>query len=116
MGGRFTRLYYGPERLYAKSSPVIVEATALLHDSDSGKLLSQVKMKNISGKSIRAVRIAICAFDAAGRELERFEHSYDDLNAGRDVSFGQQIPVFFKNRLTRSFEARPVWVGFEDGS
>lgn len=47
MNGRFEKLYSLPSQLYAPSSPVIITAGALLKDTQTGKVLAQLKFKNM---------------------------------------------------------------------
>ena len=41
----YQRLYELPKNLYLASSPVIIEAGALLKDEESGSLIAQLKLK-----------------------------------------------------------------------
>ena len=54
MSERYGRLYSLPENLYAEGAPVIISAGNLLKDTQTGKILAQLKIKNISSKIIKA--------------------------------------------------------------
>ena len=59
MSERYTKVFSLPENLYTESSPVIISAGALLKDNISGKMLAQLKLKNIGKKIIKAVTVKI---------------------------------------------------------
>ena len=67
---RYTSLYRLPENQYTAGSPVLLEAGALLKDSRTGAVLVQLKMRSVSAKPIRAVMVAVDAFDVSGAPLE----------------------------------------------
>ena len=50
MSERFTRFFALPEALYAEGSPLLIEAGALLRDSQNGRLIAQLKLKNLQSK------------------------------------------------------------------
>lgn len=50
MNERFTSLFRIPDNLYSTGSPVIIIAGALLKDNQTGHMLTQIKIKNISDK------------------------------------------------------------------
>ena len=49
---------------------MLLEAGALLKDSRTGAVLVQLKMRSVSTKLIRAVMVAVDAFDVSGAPLE----------------------------------------------
>lgn len=117
MSERYTRLFSLPENLYAEGSPVIIAAGALLKDSQTGKIIAQLKLKSISPKAIKAVKVKLDLFDTAGNALEEFvAHDYLDLNVSRDIEFGQKNPVMVSNATTRSYKASVSEVVFVDRS
>ena len=82
---RYTSLYRLPENQYTAGSPVLLEAGALLKDSRTGAVLVQLKMRSVSAKPIRAVMVAVDAFDVSGAPLEGVaEYQYLDLSVPRD--------------------------------
>lgn len=117
MSERYTRLYKLPENLYYIGAPVLIKAGALLKDNQTGKILSQLKIKNIGVKAIKAVTVKIVPFDTASRELETsVNYQYLDLNVSRDNYFGEQVPIEITNLATRSFSVAIVEVIFSDNS
>ncbi len=70
MSERYSKLFSLPENLYTEGSPVIIAAGALLKDNSTGKLLVQLKFRNISDCVINAVKVKINAFDPAETVLK----------------------------------------------
>lgn len=95
MADRFEKVFSLEAPLYAAGCPVIISAGALLKDNQSGNVLAQIKLQNISGQTIKAVTVNITAMDTAGRVVsEGIMHEYLDLTAKRDDTFGQKEAVF----------------------
>ena len=59
MSERYTRLFSLTSPLYAAGAPVMITAGALLKDNQTGKVLAQLKIKNISDKAIKGVSVRI---------------------------------------------------------
>ena len=117
MSERYSRLFSLPENLYAEGAPVVIAAGALLKDNQAGKIVAQLKMRNISQKSIKAVTVCIHPLDTVGNSLgEEIEYQYLDLSAARDDDFGQKAPIAIPDASTRSFAASVEEVIFADNS
>lgn len=117
MSERYSRLFSLPENLYAVGSPVVIAAGTLLKDTQTEKIIAQLKLKSISDKSIKAVKVKLNLFDTAGNGLaESVVHDYLDLNIARDVEFGQKNPVMVPNVKARSYKAAVTEVVFADRS
>lgn len=117
MSERYSKLFSLPENLYSSGSPVIIAAGALLKDSQTDKVIAQLKIQNISPNSIKAVKVRIHPFDIAGNPLGNdVEHMYLDLKASRDEYFGQKTPVILPDITTRSFSVIVSEVIFADNS
>ena len=117
MNERYTKLFALPENLYTESAPVVIAAGALLKDNQTGKILAQIKYKNISSKIIKAVKVAVRAFDVSGTEIESVaEYQYLDLSAARDTEFGQKNAILLPNAVTRSFSCECKSIIFADGT
>lgn len=117
MSERYSKLFALPENLYAAGSPVVIAAGALLKDNQTGKVIAQLKMRNISQKSIKAAKVCIYPLDTVGNSLgEKIEYQYLDLSAARDEDFGQKAPVALPDAATRSFTASVEEVVFADNS
>ena len=117
MSERYTKLFALPENLYTESAPVVIAAGALLKDNQTGKILAQIKYKNISSKTIKAVKVAVRAFDVSGTEIEGIqEYQYLDLSAARDAEFGQKNAIALPDKVTRSFSCECKSIIFSDGT
>lgn len=117
MSERYSKLFALSENLYTEGAPLVIAAGALLKDNQTGKILAQIKFKNISAKTIKAVKVAIHAFDVSGTELQEVsEHQFLDLSASRDSEFGQKNPVYLPDAVTRSFSCECKSVIFTDGT
>lgn len=115
MSERYTRVFALPENLYAEFSPVIISAGALLKDNVTGKVLVQLKIKNISDRIVKAVRIKINQFDVAGEAIDNeVNQEYLDLNVGRNSEFGQKTAITLPDSSTRSFSVVVTEVIFFD--
>ena len=105
MAERFEKRYSLPENLYIKGSPVVIAAGALLKDTVTGKMLVQIKLKNIGTNDIQALKVKIKAYEPNGAEVEGVdEYQYVDLSAGHGEEFGQKTPIYLPNNSTRKFE------------
>lgn len=115
MSERYTRIYAISENLYTEDSPVVIMARALLKDNTTGETVAQLKFKNISGKTIKALKISIRAFDTFGTEIEGVsEHQYLDLSATQGTEFGHKTPVALPDPVIRSFECECTQIIFLD--
>ena len=114
---RYTSLYRLPENQYTAGSPVLLEAGALLKDSRTGAVLVQLKMRSVSAKPIRAVMVAVDAFDVSGAPLEGVaEYQYLDLSVPRDEPFGQHQAIVLPDANPRRASVRCTRVVFADGT
>ena len=52
MSERYTKVYECPQNVYSENSPVVISAGALLKDNQTGKILAQLKIRNITNKVI----------------------------------------------------------------
>ena len=117
MSERYIKVFSGNENLYIEDSPIIIRANALLKDTETGKMIAQLKFQNVSGKSISYVKIAITQLDAIKNPLENaifFE--YLDLSVSDKEEFGSKKPIVLPNLSTRAFNASVSHVGFIDGT
>lgn len=117
MSDRYSRVFSLPENLYAAESPIVIEAGALQKDNQTGNVIAQLKMKNISATAIKAVKVKLTLFDVAGNVLaDGVEWQYLDLRVSRDESFGSKSAIRLKESTTRSFAVNIIEVVFEDES
>ena len=117
MSERYSKLYSLPENLYAEGAPVIVSAGNLLKDNQTGKVLAQLKIKNISNKTIKAAKVLVHAQDTIGKAIDGdAEQEYLDLSVKQGEEFGQKTAVTLPNASTRGFSVEVKQVVFADNS
>ena len=80
MAERYTRLFTLPPDLYTAGSPLVIAAGALLKDTQTGRVLAQLKLRSISDQRIRAVKLRVVGYDVSQTILCREEHEYLDLD------------------------------------
>ena len=117
MSERYTRLFSLPENLGLKNCPVVISAGALLMDNTTGKVLAQLKFRNLSPQAVKAVTVRINAYNTAGEALNGVDtFSYLDLNVPLDGEFGSQSPIPLPDAATRSFTVDILSVTLADGT
>lgn len=115
MSERYSRLFSLPTNLYTEGAPVLIAAGALLKDNRSGKVLAQLKFRNISQKAIQSVKVKVNACDTAGCPLAGVDSfSYLDLSVAAGEEFGQSKPIYLPDATTRSFTVEILSVVFTD--
>lgn len=94
---------------------MLIAAGALLKDNRSGKVLAQLKFRNISQKAIQSVKVKVNACDTAGCPLAGVDSfSYLDLSVAAGEEFGQSKPIYLPDATTRSFTVEILSVVFTD--
>lgn len=117
MSERYSRLFSLPENLYAEGAPVVIAAGALLKDNQTGRVVAQLKLRNISPKTIKAATVSILPLNTVGNLLgEAIRYEYLDLSSTRDTDFGSKSAIPMPDITTRSFDAAVVEVIFTDNS
>lgn len=117
MSERYSKLFALPQNLYSECAPVLIAAGALLKDNETGKVLAQLKIQNIQNNTIKAATVKIVPLDTVGKPLgNEVEHQYLDLNATRDMDFGQKSPILLPDPATRAFSVSIAEVIFTDNS
>lgn len=117
MEGRYQRFYLLPPNQHTPGAPLLISAGALLFDSQTGSVLAQLKLQNISSKAVKGLTALVNPLDTAGRALGApVTQQYLDLYAKRDVMFGDQMPIRLPDDRTRGFSASITEVIFEDNS
>ena len=107
MSERYLKLFSLEENLYIPGSPVLIAAGALLKDTQTGRILGQLKLQSISDQSIKAATVALVPLDTVGNPLgEPVSYQYLDLKVTRDAYWGNQDPILrsFHTRLYRFCE------------
>ena len=117
MSERYSKLFSLTENLYTEGSPVIIAAGALLKDNQTGRVLAQLKLCNISSKTIKAATVSLLPLNTVDKPLgEAIRYEYLDLNSTRDTDFGSKSAIPMPDITTRSFSASAVEVIFTDNS
>ena len=117
MPERYNMVFRLPPRLYLEGSPVIIEAGAIQKDTQTNKLLVQLKFRNISSKTMIACKVKINAYSVSGDQLEGVESfSYLDLNVYAGEEFGTKTPIYLPNYETRKITVFVTQIVFSDNS
>lgn len=117
MSERYLKLFSLEENLYIPGSPVLIAAGALLKDTQTGRILGQLKLQSISDQSIKAATVAPVLLDTVGNPLgEPVSYQYLDLKVTRDAYWGSQDPIRFSDPSTRAYTASVKEVIFSDNS
>lgn len=117
MSERYSKLFVLSENQYASGSPVVIAAGALLKDNQTGKVIAQLKLRNISSKPIKAATVCIVPFDTVGKPIgDTVSYQYLDLSAKRNEDFGQKAAIALPNAATRSFAATVEEIAFADNT
>lgn len=116
MSERYIRLFSLPQNLYSAGAPVIIEAGALHKDSLTGKVIAQLKLRNIQNKVIKAATVRLSLMDTAGKPIGEADFNYLDLSASREADFAQKIPVPLEDANTRAFSVKVKDVVYADNS
>lgn len=111
---RYARMYALPQPISFPNAPISVEAGALLWDSVENRALAQLKLKNISQKTVTAVTLAVVTLDASDVSLETKLHTYSALAAGSGAEFGQDEGIALSGAAA-SFTVNLLSVDFSTG-
>ncbi len=117
MSERYIRVFTQQGQYYCPGAPVVIQAGALLKDNQTGKILAQIKFKNISPKNIQALTVRVMAQDISGKAVAGVdEFQYLDLDIQRGEEFGQKTPIILPNAIARSFSCQCLAAVFDDGT
>lgn len=117
MSERYLKLFSLEENLYIPGSPVLIAAGALLKDTQTGRILGQLKLQSISDQSIKAATVALVPLNTVDNPLgEPVSYQYLDLKVTRDAYWGSQDPIRFSDPSTRAYTASVKEVIFSDNS
>ncbi len=117
MSERYSKLFALPENLYASGAPVVIAAGALLKDNQTGKVIAQLKLRNIGANNIKAAKVCIHPFDTVGNALgAAVEYQYLDLAAKRNEEFGAKSPIPLADTATRAYSVSVAEVVFTDNT
>lgn len=117
MSERFTTLFKLPSNMYSVDSPIIVSAGALLKDTETGKIIVQIKYHSVSIATIKALKVTISSYDVFGEKVgEIDEYQYLDLNVNYGQEFGANKAIILPDEVARSFKIDKIIVILSDGS
>ncbi len=117
MTERFEKLFALPYNLYSEGSPIIISAGSLLKDTETGKIIAQIKYHSISAVPIKALKIKVAAYDISGMELEGIdEYQYLDLDIRNGQDFGSNKAIVLPNAVTRSFNITSIVAILSNGT
>lgn len=117
MAERFEKLFSLQPNLYSKGSPVIISAGSLLKDTETEKIVVQIKFHSVSFTPIKALKIDIAAYDVSGKEIEGVnDYQYLDLKINNGEEFGSNKAIVLPNTVARSFSVKNISVVFSNGS
>lgn len=114
---RYVSLWKSPLNLYCDNCPVLVAAGALLKDNQTGGILAQLKLKNLTDNAIKAVKVKIISLSVSGEEMPQTqEYQYLDLAVTYNKDFGSKQPIVLPDATARSFAVVCQSVVFTDGT
>ncbi len=117
MSERYIKIFSGNENLYTEGAPIIIRANALLKDTETGRIIAQLKFQNISGKTISYVKVSILQLDSVKNALgSAITFEYLDLSVHDKEEFGSKKPLHLNNLSTRSVNISISHVAFTDGT
>lgn len=101
----------------SKNYPVEVSAGVLLREEESKKILVQLKLKNVSTKSIQNVTVSISAHDSKGRSIKNNTiFTYQNITAPVNTYFGDRMPIFLDDGNVSFFDVDIISVNYSDGT
>lgn len=114
---RYEHVFRLQGNLYAKNSPILIIAGALVKDNHTNGILAQLKFQNLCRKKIIAVKVLLDSYDISGKKIaEALEYQYLDLSASQYELFGEKIGIPLPDAISRSFTVKCTSVYFEDNS
>ena len=117
MKERYTQLSKDTSIRYSVGCPVIIEASALLKDHQINRVLAQIKLKNLSDKTLSACKVRIKAYEPGGKEVEGFDsYNFLDLAVKCGESFGSKNPAILPNDGTRIIKVLVIEAVYSDGT
>lgn len=117
MSERYVKIFASENDLYADQAPILIRASALLKDTETGKMIAQVKMRNVSGKTITYVKVSITQLDAMKNPItDAVAFEYLDLSVADGEEFGAKKALPLPSASCRSFRIGVSQIAFSDGS
>ena len=117
MSERYATLFRCVAPQAQNNAPVLLTAGVLLGDRQTGSVLAQIKLQNISDKVITAVYASLMCIDAMNAPVEpAVVARYLDLNVKPGEHFADRQPIVVSNTTVRSFALRVTNIMFNDGT
>lgn len=105
MSERYKKLFVLPENLHTEDAPVVIMAGALLKDNQTGRLMAQLKLKNVSEETIKSVKVSIQAFGKSGVEAKEIHYEYANISVKSGDEFGSKTPIEMNNNKILYYSA-----------
>ena len=115
MSERYKRLFALPENLHTEDAPVVIAVGVLLKDNQTGRVLAQLKLKNVSEETIKSVKVSIQAFGKSGVEAKEIHYEYANISVKSGEEFGSKTPIEMNNKILY-YSAVITEVLFENGT
>ncbi|MDR0854118.1 MAG: hypothetical protein LBN34_07100 [Clostridiales Family XIII bacterium] len=88
--------------IYSQDCSVLIMATSILLDTQTGNAMAQIKYKSLSENVVKAIFVDVQCFDVSGNELDGIvDFQYLDLNIGSHNEFGSKTPIKLPDSRTR---------------
>lgn len=117
MSERYATLYRCTVPQAQTNAPIILTAGVLLGDKQTGSVLAQIKLQNISEKTISAVYASLMCVDAMNMAIDSaVDARYLDLNVKPGEYFADRQPIVLSNTTVRSFTLRVTDIMYADGT
>ncbi len=117
MSDRYQLVYKMPSKLFLEGCPVLLVAGAIQKDTKTDKILAQLKLRNISSKTIIACKVSLKAYSISNELIEGVEpFSYLDLQVNAGEDFGSKTPIYLPNQEIRKITAAVTQVVYSDNS
>ena len=114
MANRYERVATLSGSTPVADAPVLIEAGALLHDAKTDALVCQLKLKNVSDKTVSSASVCIKLGEDGG-DAREINHVYAAVFVSPGEEFGQDVAFDAGELGPTSFSAECTSVVFADG-
>lgn len=91
MSEKYKRVFSSGENLHVANAPVVIRAGALLKDLATGKMIAQIKFRNISSKKISYLKAAVRQMDAVVNYNNGDYKTYIDMYGVDEVEIPEGV-------------------------
>lgn len=109
------RIFINSDKMYFRGCPVVLCSSALNVVVPGNALIAQMKLYNVSEKSIRAVGYIVKCLDIYGNYIGDIS-GHIERTGGKYAFFGDDVPINVDKGETRSFKVEINDVLFNDGT